>query len=397
MTKEILEESFKARGRYMEQIRVLVVEDDNHLLSGIRDILELENYHVLTAPNGEAGLTVLNSDPKNPPDVIISDIMMPHMNGFEFLSEVRKQDRWVTVPFIFLTAKGEKDDRHTGSRLGADVYLTKPFDAEDLLVAVSSTLQRQREIQRVNETEIKDQKRKILTILNHEFRTPLTLVVAYADMLKDFDPSDMTDAEVMTFLRGVNSGADRLRRLIENFIMLVELDSGEAAKTMTWRRRKVDDLRLIIEDAHRQIAMLQNRPRTFKLDIPDGLPSVSIDVQFMTIAIRELLDNAAKFSADNDTILLQVKAVDDYIEFQVQDHGRGIPEHEIENIWKNFYQVDRELFEDQGAGSGLAIIDGIVNLHGGTRHVESVVDEGSTFTMRIPLEPPATTSETSVE
>ncbi|MEO1646408.1 MAG: response regulator, partial [Chloroflexota bacterium] len=126
----------------IKPIRVLVVEDDLHLLNGIRDILELDDYHVLTAMNGQEALTVLRSDPYNPPDVIVSDVMMPKMNGFKFLEEVRNEKLWLNVPFIFLTAKGEQTDRHKGSMLGADRYLTKPFDAPDLQVAVSATLKR---------------------------------------------------------------------------------------------------------------------------------------------------------------------------------------------------------------------------------------------------------------
>jgi signal transduction histidine kinase len=368
-----------------DRVRVLVVEDDAHLLSGIRDILELEDYSVTTAPHGRAALEILRDDPQNPPDVIVSDIMMPYLDGFEFLAEVRKVDDWVTVPFIFLTAKGERTDRHRGHRLGADVFLTKPFDAEDLLVAVSSSLKRHANIRRVKNSEITSQKRKILTILNHEFRTPLTLVVAYADMLKDFEPDTMNDNEIMSFLRGVNSGADRLRRLVENFITLVEMDTGEAEKTIQWRARPVDDLMLLVDDARRQIEMPQERPRNFVMDIEPDLPMITIDVQYFTIVLRELLDNAAKFSKDGDTVRLVAAHVGDQVEIHVIDEGRGIPAEEHDKIWQQFYQVKREQYEDQGAGSGLSIVRGLVKLHGGTSYVRSEPGQGSTFSIRLPL------------
>ena len=369
----------------MDKRRVLVVEDDSHLLSGIRDILELEDYKVLTAKNGHDGLTVLQSDPDNPPDVIVSDIMMPHMDGFEFLEEVRKEDRWVTVPFIFLTAKGGRTDQYKGARMGADHYITKPFDAEHLLVTVDSVLRRVDNIERVKKDELSGLKRRMMTLLNHEFRTPLTLVVAYSEMLKEFDPSTMEEDEVMTFLHGVNSGADRLRRLVENFMTVVDLENDEAQKTIGWRSRPVEDLRLIIDDALRQVMMPIQRPREFITHFAPSLPTVNIDVQYMTIAIRELLDNAAKFSDADDKITIDVQELDGFVEITIQDQGRGIPEAELEHIWDPFYQIDREQFEDQGAGSGLAIVDGVIRLHGGTRHVESVHGEGSIFTIRIPV------------
>ncbi len=380
----------------MDSIRVLVVEDDTHLLTGIRDILELEKYSVLTAANGRDGLTVLKSNPANPPHIIVSDVMMPHMDGFQFLKEVRKEDRWINVPFIFLTAKGEKTDRHKGSMLGADQYLTKPFDAEDLLVAVRASLIRHTRIAEVAQEEIKDNKQKILTILNHEFRTPLTLVVAYAEMLKEYDPASTSPDEVMTFLNGVSSGSDRLRRLIENFICVVELDSGEAAKTIDWRKRPVADMSFLTDDALRQVDHT-TRPRKFVVNIQDDLPEPEIDVQYMTIVLRELLDNAAKFSKDGTTITMDVSSSDNQLVIKVTDTGRGIAEEEWDNIWKPFYQIDREQFEDQGSGSGLAIVKGVVDLHHGTCSVTSTQGEGSTFTVKVPLKVEAPVVEEPVE
>lgn len=369
----------------MESIRVLVVEDDVHLLTGIRDILELDGYKVLTAANGRDGLTVLKADPANPPHIIVSDVMMPHMDGFKFLEEVRKDDRWIHVPFIFLTAKGEKTDRYKGSMLGADQYLTKPFEADDLLVGVRASLKRYLKIAKVAQAEIDDNKQKILTILNHEFRTPLTLVVAYAEMLKEYDPSHTSPDEVMTFLQGVNSGADRLRRLIENFICVVELDSGEAGKTIEWRKRPVVDMSFLTDDAIRQVANPETRPRNFEVNIQDNMPQPEMDVQYMTIVLRELLDNAIKFSKNDDTITIDISVEDEQLIINISDEGRGIVAEQLSDIWKPFHQINRELFEDQGSGSGLAIVKGVVELHGGSCSVASAPDEGSTFTLTMPL------------
>lgn len=373
----------------MGQATVLVVEDDAHLLSGIKDILELEDYVVSTATNGMSALDFLKAA-DYPPDIIVSDIMMPHMDGFTFLEEVRKVDHWVKIPFVFLTAKGERQDVHRGHLLGADVYLTKPFDAEDLLVAVASRLNRSRNIERV-EAEGRDTlKRKILTILNHEFRTPLTLVVAYADMLKDADTSSMNANELMTFLKGVNSGADRLRRLIENFITLVEIDSGDAHETFSWRRKELD-IRDILEDAERQLRHhTMERNVSIRFDVPEDIGMLVSDRDYLTITIRELLDNAIKFSSEGGTVNVQIKPNHDHLAIRVMDEGRGIPEEELEKIWQPFYQINRDLYEDQGSGSGLAIVDNIVKMHGGECHVESTTGQGSTFSIYLPYEIHAT-------
>lgn len=368
----------------MKKETLLVVEDDINLLSGIRDILELEDYIVLTAQNGVQGLEKLRENASEAPDLILSDITMPQMDGFEFLEHVRKETRWVRIPFIFLTAKGEKTDRHKGSLMGADVYLTKPFEAQDLLVAVQACLRRTSALRAANEHDIIDVKRKVMTIVNHEFRTPLTLIVAYAEMLKEFDTESMSMEEVMSFLNGVNSGADRLRRLVENFIFTIELENGDANKTIAWRSRWVTDLRPILEDAHRQISLPATRPRDYMFNVPPELPPFKADVHYLTIAVREMLDNAAKFASDHSRIQITVALKGDDIEISVRDEGRGIPANELDNIWKPFYQIDRERYEDQGSGAGLAIVDGVVRLHKGTRYVESEVGVGSSFAIYLP-------------
>ncbi len=363
---------------------VLVVEDDIHLLSGIREILELGDYNVWTAQNGLQGLEKLEAAEATP-DVIVSDIMMPHMDGFSFLTEVREKDRWVNIPFIFLTAKGEKSDVQRGNLLGADVYLKKPFDAEDLLIAVDSRLRRFQEMDRVHDDTVSQIKRRILITLNHELRTPLTLVVAYADLLKDFDPDNMSDNELITFLRGVNSGATRLRRLIENFILLVEIEEGDAAKTFVWRKYPIESLRDIAIDACRQI--LEQDANKVALTCQDNLPAVTADREFLTIIMRELVDNAVKFSGDKEGVSIDIATVDDQLQITVADSGtRRIPDSDIEKIWEAFYQINREQYEDQGSGSGLAIVDGLVDIHGGSRSIVST-DQGTTVTVRIPITP----------
>src|SRR5262245_22614694 len=103
----------------MSKARILIVEDDANLLDGIRTILELDHYTVLTADNGLHALQVLRTQPALP-ELIVSDIMMPQMDGIELLQQVRKESRWVAIPFIFLTAKGEKSDIQRGKRLGVD-------------------------------------------------------------------------------------------------------------------------------------------------------------------------------------------------------------------------------------------------------------------------------------
>jgi signal transduction histidine kinase len=363
---------------------ILLVEDDVHLMEGIREILELDNnYQVVTANNGLDGLERLNSM-ESPPDLIVSDIMMPKMDGYQFFEAVRSEAAWLSIPFIFLTAKGEKADIRLGKSLGADDYVTKPFSAEDLLVAVSAKLARHDQLQSAFLVQISEMKRRILTILNHEFRTPLTYVVAYADMLnRDVDKMELD--ELREYLKGVNSGADRLRRLVENFIFLVELETGEVASTYAWRKKPIKSFEKIITLATRpQQSVLESMGQVLRVEAKSPQP-ISGDEEYLAIALARLIDNASKFSAKNAIIELHLYSnAEGQTIFAVRDFGRGIPENELERIFEPFYQINRQKYEDQGAGSGLAIVRGVANVHGAEIRVESTLGSGSTFYLHFP-------------
>lgn len=370
------------------QATLLVVEDDIHLLQGIRDILEIEGYQVVTASSGVEGLEVLHSMPK-PPDLIISDIMMPRMDGYQFFEAVRASEEWLDIPFVFLTAKGEKHNVRLGKRLGADDYVIKPMDPEDLLVVVESKLKRTAEIKDRYDSQVSNIKHNILTILNHEFRTPLTYMVAYADMLNT-DAEHLTGEELRAFLRGVNSGADRFRRLVENFIALVELETGEARNNFEWRQQPVTDVRpLCSEVIEMSRPAAEERHVELTAQVPESVPEFSADYEYLRAALAQLLDNAIKFSdKPNPRVELRVESDASSVRFAVQDWGRGIEAAEFERIWQPFYQIERAQYEDQGAGSGLAIVRGIVELHGGRVDLQSTFGQGSTFTIILPRTAP---------
>jgi signal transduction histidine kinase len=370
----------------MNRATILVVEDDTNLKESICDILMLQQYEVISARDGQEALDLLRNCPE-PPDLIVSDIMMPHMNGYELFEAVRNEIAWVAIPFIFLTAKTERSDILAGKSLGADDYLTKPFDTEELIIAVDAKLRRSKALESVYGSHIASVKRNIMTILNHEFRTPLTYIVAYADMLNR-DADDLSPDELKMFLRGINSGAGRLRRLVENFIFLVELETGEAQQTFAWRKGPFKDYGgVIARAASNEESLAQDKGVRVQISLPEQpLPVVlGYDVYLQT-AMGELIDNAIKFSVgQHDTVYVSTYADQDAVYLSVKDHGRGIPANELTSIFDVFYQIDRESFEDQGGGSGLAIVKRITELHGGQVAVESTVGEGSIFTIQLPI------------
>ena len=368
----------------MAAARILIVEDDDALLEGLRDVLELSGFRVTTARNGVEGLAVLNSDPL--PDLIISDIMMPHMDGYQFYSQVRARPEWVNVPFIFLTARGEKTDIRRGKLLGADDYLTKPFDEEDLIVAIRAKLSRRAQLEAAHRYEIADLKRTILTTLNHEFRTPLTYITTYTDILQNSGP-DLSSEDFKDFMRGIQVGSERLRRLVEDFIFLVELQTGEAQRTYEGRREALADLPRLL---NKVLANSQARAAARGVELiallPESLPMVVADREFLSNAVGRLIDNGIKFSKkDRGKVYLSAQADDRRVSIQVKDEGVGIRVEELERLFDIFHQIDRAKMEQQGSGSGLAIARSVAEMHGGSLAVESEYGVGSMFTIELPV------------
>ncbi|NHZ71513.1 MAG: response regulator [Aquificales bacterium] len=374
------------------KVTILLVEDDKSMLDGMRDLLQVVDIgYEATVLTAENGLEALERMEHTTPDLIVSDIMMPKMDGFQFLKTVQQNPEWEHLPFIFLTARGEKHEIHKGRVSGATLYITKPFHSVELLELIKTQLDRKIQLEQTHERRINNLKKDILQILNHEFRTPLTYVTAYYEMLAD---SVGTYADVENFseyLRGIQAGCTRLTKLIDGFITVIELRTGELEKTFQQNAHPIANLDEIIQDV-----IQKTSPKAKQQDIEiqyvaeAGMPILYGDPQSLNTIIEQLLDNAIKFTTPRYTpnhaakILISTKTDNDELIIVVQDNGMGLPISIQNQIFDPFVQHNRDQLEQQGAGIGLTIAKGLVELHNGRIEVQSVEDLGSTFTVYLP-------------
>lgn len=370
---------------------ILLVEDDLAILEGMADLLQLYGLdyevRVQKATNGEEALSLMSQET---PDLIISDIMMPRMNGFQFLAAVRDNTRWVHIPFIFLTAKGKKDEILAGRRSGAELYITKPFVSDELMELVKTQLDRSFELRRVREQRIDSLKRNILQLLNHEFRTPLTYVTAYYEMLADSLLQVEDASTLQEYLRGIQVGSQRLTTLVEDLIKIIAIRTGEAHATFRREAQRISNVGSLLRQRAEAIAPVAQQygirvEDTIASKLPPiyGVPSLLSDV------FDRLLDNAVKFtqvqtSADK-VIRVSATAANGEVHLAVEDTGIGFPPHITGLLFDLFFQYNRERLEQQGSGAGLAIVKGYAELHQARIEVESQVDVGSCFTLIFPV------------
>lgn len=369
---------------------ILLVEDDASILDGMGDLLQIFDIgyevEILKATNGEEGLALMQ---QHTPDLIISDIMMPRLNGFEFLAKVRENPAWVHIPFVFLTAKGKKQDIMEGRRSGAELYITKPFVSAELLELVKSQLDRTFQLQQVRQQKFGALKRNILQLLNHEFRTPLTYVTAYYDMLADSLLSVEDTAHLQEYLRGIQVGCIRLTNLVEDLIKIMEIRTGKAAEMFKQQAEPIHDLgRLFRQRGEGFEAQAAKADITIEYEIDEQLPAIFGERAALANVIDRLIDNAIKFTqARRDgpkVIRLSARLYNEEVQLCVKDSGVGFPPHVQRQLFDLFFQYNRERLEQQGSGSGLAIAKGLIELHCGRIEATSTVNSGSSFCIILP-------------
>ena len=280
-------------------------------------------------------------------------------------------------------------DIRRGKSLGADDYITKPFDDEDLLVAVAAKLTRWQALREIQDEEISDLKHKILLTLSHEFRTPLTYIINYSEILNMGD-EDLSSEDFGLFMQGIRRGAVRLNALVEDFLALVELQTGEALQAYYYRRTRLEDPAAWLRIQAKQLdGYAGEAGLELVIDVPEDLPSFVVDEAYMANALRRILENAIKFSGENGKkVTFSARSTGEDVTIQIEDEGVGIPEEELVSLFNIFHQIDRAKSEQQGTGSGLAIAKGIIEIHGGRIEVESTLGTGSKFTITLPTAPP---------
>jgi two-component system, sensor histidine kinase and response regulator len=370
----------------MDRYHILLAEDDDILRRGVTELLEVSGYHVHAAPDGIAALCLLE-DLNDPPDLIISDIAMPLMDGYQLLTTVRARPRWLSIPFIFLTAKAEKEDIRLGKLQGVDDYITKPFDLHDLLVAVQSTLNRYKQLNDLQEQEMDSLRQQILTILNHEFRTPLTYIVAYANLMSA-SPTFTHSDELKQYINGILQGSERLSRLVESLLLLAELESGNGQKIFERRKILISDIAGLLREG---VAQFQDKAaeRDLKLHMTSGagLPPVMGDPEYLNVALGHLVENAIKFSPEegNATISVTLETHDENIVIEISDKGTNIPPEKRKHLFEPFYQHARDDSEQQGVGAGLTIARHVAMLHGGRVDMASKPEQGNCLVFTLPI------------
>ncbi len=364
---------------------VMVVEDNTELLENIAIDLEMRGYEVMQAANGTRALDVLHAS-ENAPDIIVSDIAMPEMNGYELLENVQANPPWAGIPFIFLTAFGSRNAVRMGKELGADDYIVKPFEYEDLAVAIENKLRRFERFRADAEENLDKARRELIQLISHELRTPLTTIYGGTEMLAESLRS-LADEETRNLLSLVRTGTKRMNRLISRVLTVVQIDSGHYQRVFAQSSQPCDLSAVVRAGAMtaRDSELLVGKSVSLNMEGSDERLVVRGVYDLLATIFEELTRNALAFSAHAGVVMVRVLREGDRAVISVHDNGPGIPEGQMQRVWERFVQLDRDQYEQQGTGLGLPIVDGLVALHGGNVYLESSVQNGTTAYVVLPL------------
>lgn len=363
--------------------KILVIEDDPLVRDNIQDILSLEEFCTITAANGSEGLTLAKEEH---PDIIICDIMMPELSGYDVLSALRQDIATETIPFIFLTAKVERTDLRQGMTLGADDYLTKPFTPAELRQAIVTRLEKQAHLEQQTQRQLGELRQSIAHLLPHELNTPLVGIINGVQLLRHcYDPVDQ--AEAMELLDCVERSGRRLYEMTQNFITYADLELIAA------NLEEVAALRngfakcfpsSMIQAVAIQKAEKNSREADLQLDLQDALVNIS-ESRFKK-AVEEVIDNAFKFSSPGSSVRLISSLSNGLFHLFVIDHGRGLEAEQIAKMGA-YMQFQRKIYEQQGSGLGLAIAKRTVELYGGELTIESFPERQTIVRLTVPASP----------
>jgi len=365
---------------------ILVVEDDVAMREGIGDILELEGHEVRRAANGEAALRLMETFS---PDLILSDIMMPVMDGYRFYQQVRKRPHWLAIPFIFLTAKDQKADVRMGKRLGADDYLTKPFDREDLLIAVTTKLRRAAELQQASQEKVAQLEQQLVrserlatigqlaTEFAHEIKNPLTAISMYAQ----FAQQDLSDVvpNLAQDMEQIVHQSERIAQLAQRLLGF--------SRQMPHMLQGVDVAKLL----DRVVDLVQFRLTdiTVAREYEPGLPSIQADPGQLEQVFLNLIVNAVQAMPEGGQLTLGTgKGGLPHLSgapgvwVTIADTGCGISAEHQARLFEAYFTTKEA---GEGTGLGLYVCKNIIQSHGGVIEVASREGVGSTFTLYLPL------------
>lgn len=368
---------------------ILIVDDKIENITALTKILQAQDLAVDAALSGEEALKKVL---KNDYQLIILDVQMPGMDGFEVAEAISGISKTSELPIIFLSAVNVSKAFITrGYASGGHDYLVKPVDPDILVLKIRTFIKLQEQAKELARTQqelrneieqrkyAEEKKDEFIGMVSHEVKTPLTSVKAYIQ-LAEVALHDNKIQRALQFVNRANNQVNKLNQMMTELLDIAKMESG----ILDFNLGEFNLIQLL--DDALDIFKQSNPERRIKRS-GDAAIALQGDILRLEQVLLNYLSNAAKYSAESEEICLDIRAADDEIEIAVTDKGIGIPEEEQGNLFKKFYRTKQSIAEYRGMGMGLYLCAEIVRFHGGKYGVKSQAGKGSTFYFTLPVPP----------
>lgn len=360
--------------------KILVVEDSPSMRTIIAACLSDAGYNVLTAENGWHGSVMAE---EHLPDLILSDVEMPEVDGFALLAHLRENPKLALTPVIMLTSLTDRSSVRRAMSLGAEDFLFKPFDPETVLDAVSTQLNRHASRKAASE-QLDEHMINILgSVLPHEFRTPLNVILGYGDLMGVMAKDGLSPEMTQEFSREIVQAGKRLLSQTNRFLTLSHLHGDSAMAAARRTQTEVNDA--LVESVVKDAVSLMPSNMSITTDVSVVTGMVACDAKSVRDALFELVTNGLKFS-DRDTpvVIAGRPLMDGFYQLSVENIGQPFPMENLTDVGA-FRQFNRKSKEQQGVGIGLAIVSATAERWGGDYHVENLPEGIVRVSVRLPM------------
>lgn len=372
---ELAQQPALEQRQQLDQKRILIVDDE----AIIRDLCAraLKGYDVLQAGDGEEALHIFE---KGGIDVILTDVMMPKMDGIELLRRLKEKEPTLVV--IVMTGFAEKDTILNALKADADDFISKPLNLLQLKTAVDKALVKKALKEEVANLKNLDRlKSNFLSIISHKFRTPLTAISLFLQNMGTgvFDPQDENFKQN---LRLILDEAYYLERMVSDLLVFSRMmDTGQGLKREPCSLEKL--IHVILSESRE----VTRKPGIDAEMVMEPIPPLMLDTDKITFSIKQVIDNAFKFTGNTGHVTITLRPEGAGCRLIVTDTGVGMPKDELPKIFEKFYQIDpSHTGQIRGFGLGLYYAREFVRAHGGTIQVESEPGLGTSVTITLPGE-----------
>lgn len=359
------------------EFKLLIVDDVQTNVLLLKALLGKEGYRILIANNGQEALTIVRQEL---PDLILLDVMMPGMDGFEVAQHLEKEEWSANIPIIFLTALDDTESIVRGFKLGASDFISKPFRKEELMVRIKHqlTLVAARKIILEQTTELEKTiagRDKLYSVIAHDLRSPMASMKMLLNTIMMSVTREQMDSDIFDMLEMSNKTSEEVFCLLDNLLKWTKSQLGK----LTVVPQELDITELI--DGVIEVIQSVAEVKHIRLKREGNTTvKVCVDIEMIKSVIRNLLSNAVKFSEQNSEITLSVVEKDDKVICAVKDHGRGIKkedQHKLLNDATHFTTFGTN--SEEGSGLGLLLCRDFIRKNGGELWFESEENVGSTF------------------